>query len=84
MSSCNCCYFTCLQVSQEADKVVWYSYLLKNFPQFVLIHIVKGFSIVSEEEIDAFLEFSCFSDDVTDVGNLISGFSAFSKSSLDI
>ena len=64
--------------------MVWYSYLLKNFPQFVLIHIVKGFSIVSEEEIDAFLEFSCFSDDVTDVGNLISGFSAFSKSSLDI
>ena len=84
MSSCNCCYFTCLQVSQEADKVVWYSYLLKNFPQFVLIHIVKGFSIVSEEEIDAFLELSCFSDDVTDVGNLISGSSAFSKSSLDI
>ena len=62
----------------------WYSYLLKNFPQFVLIHIVKGFSIVSEEEIDAFLELSCFSDDVTDVGNLISGSSAFSKSSLDI
>ena len=64
--------------------MVWYSYLLKNFPQFVLIHIVKGFSIVSEEEIDAFLELSCFSDDVTDVGNLISGSSAFSKSSLDI
>ena len=64
--------------------MVWYSYLLKNFPQFVLIHIVKGFSIVSEEEIDAFVELSCFSDDVTDVGNLISGSSAFSKSSLDI
>ena len=64
--------------------MVWYSYLLKNFPQFVLIHIVKGFSIVSEEEIDAFVELSCFSDDVTDVGNLISGSSAFSKHSLYI
>ena len=64
--------------------MVWYSHLFQNFPQFVVIHIVKGFSIVSEEEIDAFLEFSCFSDDVTDVGNLISGFSAFSQSSLYI
>ena len=62
--------------------MVSYSYLLKSFPQFVVIHIVKGFSIVNEE--DVFLELSCFFDDPTDVGNLISGFSAFSKSSLNI
>ena len=62
--------------------MVWYSYLLKNFPQFAVIHTVKGFSIVSEA--DVFLEFSCFLYDPTDVGNLISGSSAFSKSSLNI
>ena len=62
--------------------MVSYSYLLKSFPQFVVIHIVKGFSIVNEE--DVFLELSCFFDDPTDVGNLISGSSAFSKSSLNI
>ena len=64
--------------------MVWYSHLLKNFPEFVVIHIVKGFSIVSEEEVDIFLELSCFFNDPTDVGNLISGSCAFSKSSLNI
>ena len=84
MSSSNCCFLTCIQVSQEAGKVVWYFHLLKNFPQFVVIHTVKGFSIVSEAEVEVFLEFSCFFYDPTDVGNLISGSSAFSKSSLNI
>ena len=73
-----------MQVSQEAGQVVWYSHLLKNFSQFVVIHTVKGFSVVSEAEVDVFLEFSYFSYDPTDVGNLISGFSAFSKSSLNV
>ena len=84
MPSSNCCFPTCIQVSQEAGKVVWYSHLFKNFPQLVLIHTVKGFSIVNEAEADVFLELSCFSDDPADVGNLISGSSAFSKSSLNI
>ena len=64
--------------------MVWYSPLLKNFPQFIVIHTVKAVSIVNEAEIDIFLEFSCFLYDPTDVGNLISGSSAFSKSSLYI
>ena len=64
--------------------MVWYSHLLKNFPQFVVIHIVRGFGIVNEAEIDVFLELSCFFDDAVDVGNLISGSSAFSKTSLNI
>ena len=64
--------------------MVWYSHLFKNFPQFVLIHTVKGFSIVNEAEVDVFLEFSCFSCDPTNVGNLISDSSALSKSSLNI
>ena len=64
--------------------MVWYSHLFKNFPQFVVIHTVKGFSIVNEAEVDAFLESSCFFYDPMDVGNLISGSSAFSKSSLNI
>ena len=84
MSSSNYCFLACIQVSQEAGKVVWYFHLFKNFPQFVVIHIVKGFGIVNEEDIDVFLEISCFSDDPVDVGNLISGSSAFSKSSLNI
>ena len=70
--------------TQEADKIVWYSHLFKNFPQFVVIHTVKGFSIVNEADIDVFLEFSCFFNDPMDVGNLISGSSTFSKSSLNI
>ena len=73
-----------IQVSQEAGKVVWYSHLLKNFPQFIVIHTVKGFHIVNEAKIDVFLEFSCFFYDPMDVSNLISGSSAFSKSSLYI
>ena len=63
--------------------MVWYSHLLENFPQFIVIHSVKGFGIVNKAEVDVFLELSCFFDDLTDVGNLISGSSAFSKSSLN-
>ena len=81
MSGSNCCFLTCMQVSQEAGKVVWYSHLFKNFPYFVVIHTVKGFTVVSEEEVDVFLELACFFYDPMDVGNLISGSSAFSKSS---
>ena len=84
MSGSNCCFWVCIQISQEADKVVWYSHLLKTFPQFVVIHTVKGFGIVNKAEIDVFLELSCFSDDPADVGNLSSGSSAFSKASLNI
>ena len=64
--------------------MVWYSHLLKDFPPFVVIHTVKGFGIVNKAEIDVFLELSCFFNDPTDVGSLISGSSAFSKSSLNI
>ena len=74
----------CIHVSQEAGKIVWYSHLFKNFPLFVVIHTVKGFSIVSDAEVGVFLEFSCFFYDRMDVGNLISGSSACSKSSLYI
>ena len=84
MSSSICCFLTCIQISQEADQVVWYSHLLKNFPQFIVIHTVKGFGIVNKAEIDAFLEPSCFFHDPAAVGNLISGSSAFSKTSLNI
>src|SRR5574341_536292 len=83
MSSSNCCFLTCIQISQEADQVVWYSHLFQNFPQFIVIHTVKGFGIVNKAEIDVFLEFSCLFYDPTDVGNLISDSSAFSKSSLN-
>ena len=64
--------------------MVWYSHLLKNFPQFIVIYTVKGFGIVNKAEVDAFLELSCYSYDPVDVGNLISGSSAFSESSLNI
>ena len=64
--------------------MVWYSHLFQNFPQFIVIHTVKGFGIVNKAEIDVFLEFSCSFDDPADVGNLISGSSAFSKTSLNI
>ena len=73
MSSSNCCFLTCIQISQEAGQVVWYSHVIKNFPQFIVIHTVKGFGIVSKTEEDVFLELSCFFDDPVDVGNLISG-----------
>ena len=69
MSGSNCCFLTCIQISQEAGQVVCYSHLLKNFPQFVVIHTVKGFGVA---EVDNFLELSCFFDDLMDVGNLIS------------
>ena len=84
MSSSNCCFLTCIQNSQEAGNVVWYSHLFKNFPQFVVIHTVKGFGVINKAEIDVFLEFSCFSYNPVDIGDLISGSSAFSKSSLNI
>ena len=84
MSSSNCCFLTCIQVSQEADQVVWYAHFFQNFPQFIVIHTVKGFGIVNKAEIDVFLELSCLFDDPADVGNLISGSSAFSKTSLNI
>ena len=84
MSSSNCCFLTCTQVSQEAGQVVWYSHLLQNFSQFIVIHTVEGFGIVNKAEIDVFLELSCFFDDSVDIGNLISGSSAFSKTSLNI
>ena len=69
---------------EEAGQVFWYSHFLKNLRQFIVIHTVKGFGIVNKAEIDVFLELSCFFDDPADVGNLISGFSAFSKTSLNI
>ena len=100
MSSSNCCFLTGIQISQEAGQVVWYSHLLKNFPQFIVIHTVKGFGIVNKAEIYVFLELSCFFCDPADVvvspelshflydpkdvGNLISDSSAVSKSSLNI
>ena len=84
MSNPNFCLLTSIQISQEAGQVVWYSHLFKNFPESVVIHIVKGFSIVNEAEVDVFLELHCIFYDSVDVGNLISGSSAFSKSSLYI
>ena len=83
-SSSNCCFLTCIQISQEAGQVVRYSHLFQNFLQFVVIHTVKGFGIVNKAEIDVFLELSCFFNDPADVGNLISGSFAFSKSNLYI
>ena len=77
MTGCNCCLLICLQVSQEAGKVVWYSHLFKNFPQFVVIHTVSGFSIVNEAEVDIFQEFPCFFCDPMNAGNLIFGSSDF-------
>ncbi|CAM9784743.1 unnamed protein product [Rangifer tarandus platyrhynchus] len=83
MSSSNCCFLTSIQISQEAGNVVWYSHLFQNFPQFVVIHTVKGFGVVNEA--DVFLQLSCFFYDPADIGRmLISGSSALSKSSLNI
>ena len=84
MSSSNCCFLTCIQISQEAGQAVGYSHLFWNFPQFVGIHKVKGFGIVHKVEVDVFLELSSSFNDPTDVGNSISGSSAFSKSNLNI
>ena len=83
ISSSNCCFLTCILISQEGGQVVWYSHLLKNLLQFVVIHSVKGFCVVNKAEADVFLELSCIFDDPMDVGNLNSGSSAFSKTSLN-
>ena len=84
MSISNCCFLTCIQVSQEAGQVVWYSHLFQNFLQFIMIQTVKGFGLVNEAEVDGFLELSCFFYDPVDVGNLISGSTVFSESGLNI
>src|SRR5574338_124807 len=84
MSSSNCCFLTCIQISPEAGQVVCYSHLFQNSPQFIVIHTTKGFGIVNKAEIDVSLELSCFFNDPADIGNLISGSSAFSKTSLYI
>jgi len=84
MSCSNCCFLTCIQISQKSGQVVWYSHLFQNFPEFVVGHKIKGFSIVNKAEVDMFLELSCFINDLTDVGNLIYGSFAFSKASLNI
>ena len=84
MPGSNCWVLTLIQVSQEVSKVVWYSHLLNNFSQLVVIHKVKCFHIVNEAEVDVFLEFPCFLYDPMDSGNLITGSSGFSKSILYI
>ena len=84
MSGSKCCFLSCIQVLQEAGQVVWYSHLSQNFPQLIVIHTVKGFSVVNEAEVDVFLEFSSFLYDPSGVGNLISCSFAFCKSSLNI
>ena len=83
MSSSNCCFLTCIEISQEAGQVVWYC-ITKHFPQFIVIHTVKGFGKINKAEADIFLEVFCFFNDPADVDNLISGSSAFSKTSLNI
>ena len=83
MSGSNCCFLTCIQISQEAGQVSGIP-ISKNFVQFVVIHTLKGFTLVNKAEVDVFLELSCFFDDPVAVGSLISGSSAFSKSSLNI
>ena len=84
MSSSNSCFLMCIQVSQEAGQVVCYSHLFQNFPQFIVIHTVKSFGIVNRAEIDVSLELFCFFNDALNVGNLISGPSAFSKTDFNI
>ena len=71
MSSSSCCFLICIQISQEAGQVVWYSHLFKSFPQFVVIHTVKGFGVVNKAKVDVFLELSCFLNDPADVGNFM-------------
>ena len=84
MSGSNCCSLTCIQISQEAGKMVWYSHLFKSFPQFVMLHTIKGISIVDETDVDVLLELSSFLYDPVSVGILFSGSSSFSKPSLNI
>ena len=84
MSGSTYCFLVCIQNFQEEGKVIWYYYLFKNFPQFVVIHTVRGCGIVNKAEVDVFLELSCFFYDPMDVGKLVYGSSAFSKSILNI
>ena len=84
MSSSNCCFLTCIELSQEAGQMVWYSHLFQNFPPFTVIHTVKGFDIVNKAEIYIFMDLSCFSNDPADVGNLIPDSSTFSITTLNI
>ena len=84
MSGSNSCFLTWIQISQEAGKVVWYSHLFQSFPQFTVIHTVKGFGILNKAEVDVFLELSWFFKDPADVGNLVSDSSALPKSDLNI
>ena len=84
MSSSNCYFLNCIQISQEVGKLVWYSHIFKNFPEIVVFYSDRGFGIVNKTEVDVFLELSCFFDDPADVGNLISGSSTFPKTSLNI
>ena len=84
MSSSNSCFLPCIEVSHKAGNMVWYSHLFENIPQLIVIQTVKGFSIINEAEVDDFLECSCIFYDPVDVDNLISGSSAFSKSSLHV
>ena len=85
MSNSNCCFLICIQgFSGHRCKVVWYSHLFKNFPQFVVNHTVEGLGIINKAEVGVFLELSCFFYDSVDVCNLLSGSSDFSKSNLNI
>ena len=84
MSGSNSCFLTCIQISQEAGQMVWYSLFFKNFPKFAVIHTVRSFGMASKAEADAFLELFCFFYDPVDVGNLFAGSSAFSNISLNI
>ena len=84
MSNSNCSFLTYIQISHEAGQVGWYSHLLKNFPQFVVIHTVKCFAVVNKAKVDVFLELSCYFHDPVEADSLISCSSAFSKSSLNI
>ena len=84
MSGCNCCFLTCIQITQETGKVVWYSHNFKNCPQFSVIHRVKDFGVINKAEVDIFLEFSCFFDEPMDVDSLVFGSSDFSKPTLSI
>ena len=84
MSGSNCFFLMSIQISQEVEKVVWYSHLFQNFPQFVVVHTEKSFGIVNKAAAEAFMELSSFFNDPTDLGNLMSASSPFSKSSLNV
>ena len=84
MSSSKCCFLICIQTSQETGKVVWYSHLFYNFPQFIVIHTIIVFGTVNKPEIDVLMELFSFFDDPMDVGNFISGSSSFCKTGFNI